>query len=595
MGAIDPIAFLRSIPPFDRVPQPLFDEAARHVEVGFFAAGTPLVRAGGGPLRHLYVVRSGAVRLEREGQTLQVLEHGETFGYTSLITGKATLDVIVEEDLLAYRLPGADFERLLSDAQFAGHFAVGLAERLRVSLESSPVATFQADLSQQVGELVPRLPVWVEEDATVVHAARVMRAERISSVLVRTDPPGIVTDRDFRTRVLAEGLGPDTPLRRIASRPIRSVPAETPVFEAWKAFFEAGVHHLGVVREGAIEGVLTSNDLLRCSTPGPVPVLRSVERLAGRESLPGYGKRVAEMTSALLAGGLGTNTIAGFVARLGDALVRRILQWAEADLGPPPAPYAWLVFGSEGRMEQTLLTDQDNALAYGDAGAERREWYQALAERVNADLEAAGLPRCTGGRMARVWHHTASEWVHEITRCIDERPKAAAIFFDYRRVGGGLDLAPLDGALRRAADLRLFVRHLAKAALDFAPPRTLLLRDSSQVDLKTHGISPVVCLARCYAVEVRSPARNTIERLDAALAAGLMGENVHAQVTEAYRFLLGLRLRAQLRMVHEHRPVTSEVVLSELSPLERNRLKESFRAIRRWQEKAAYHYQTSLV
>jgi CBS domain-containing protein len=104
-----------------------------------------------------------------------------------------------------------------------------------------------------------------------------------------------------------------------------------------------------------------------------------------------------------------------------------------------------------------------------------------------------------------------------------------------------------------------------------------------------------VYLARCYAIEVGAAARNTLERLDAARAGGLMGENVHAEVTEAYRFLRGLLLRGQLRAISEHRPVGSELAFADLSPLERSRLKGSFRAIKAWQEKAAYHYQTALL
>ena len=119
---------------------------------------------------------------------------------------------------------------------------------------------------------------------------------------------------------------------------------------------------------------------------------------------------MAEMVSALLAARLDPVMIAGLVARLNDALLRPILRWAEADLGPAPAPWAWVALGSEGRMEQTLLTDQDNALVFADEGAGARAWYQAFAERVNDDLEAAGFPRCPGGYMARNWLGTMAEW-----------------------------------------------------------------------------------------------------------------------------------------------------------------------------------------
>jgi CBS domain-containing protein len=600
VAAIDPVAYLRATAPFDGLPPALFAEVERSVDVSYHPAGSRLVAAGRAPLEHLWVIRKGAVRLERDGKTIQVLEEGETFGYTSLITGKATLDVVVEEELVAYRLPGETFRRLLSDAAFARHFAGGLADRLRSSLEHTPVpTTFRTDVSMEVANLVKRPPVWVDPTSTVGEAARVMRDERISSVLVRGEPPGIVTDRDFRNRVLADGFGPDVVVERVTTRPLRTVPATAPVYVAWQQLLDAGVHHLPIERDGALAGVLTSGDLLRHSASGPVAVLRSVERLGGRESLPGYGRKVADMAGALLAGGLDPKVISGFVARLNDALLHRLLRWAEADLGPPPAPYAWIAFGSEGRMEQTLLTDQDNALVYADEGAGAREWYQAFAERVNADLVAAGFPECHGGYMAKRWHSTLSEWTQRFRAWIDApSPKAlleASIFFDFRRVAGALDLAPLEAALGDAPRKPVFLRFLAKTAMEFKPPPILLLRlrgESSTVDLKLHGISPIVFLARCYGLEAGTRARSTLDRLDAALAARLLDEPVHARTVEAYRFLLGLRLRLQLRAIGEGRPPSNKVALSELNAVERSRLKDSLRAVKGWQEAGTFHFKT---
>src|SRR5512138_493662 len=387
---------MRSIQPFRTLPQPLFDEMAGSLEVAFLPGGTRIAQAGGTPLQHLYVIRKGAVRIDRHGRNLQVLEEGEIFGYTSLLAHEATLDVVAEEDVLAYRLPAAVFERLLSHGPFAAHFAVGLSERLKASLADAPPSAFQPDLGVPVERLLRRSPVWVAASATVGEAARVMGERRISSVLVRADPPGIVTDRDLRTRVLAAGLGPSVPVAQVMSRPLRTAPAEMPLYDAWSILLEAGLHHLPIARDGEIVGVLTSTDVLRSTSQGPVAVLRGIERLASRRSLPGYAARVTEMASSLLAGGLDATVIAGLVARLNDALLGPILRWAEQDLGPPPAPYAWIAFGSEGRMEQTLLTDQDNALVFADEGAARADWYRALAERVNEDLEAAGFPACPG-------------------------------------------------------------------------------------------------------------------------------------------------------------------------------------------------------
>jgi len=598
MAALDPVAFVRATPPFDSLPPELFDGASKSLEVIYYPTGTKLVSVGEKPLEHLYVIRKGAVRLERGGQTIQVLEEGETFGYTSLITGKATLDGFVEEDLLAYRIPGEEFRRLLSDARFASHFAAGLATRLESSLEQSPVATFRVDLAAPVETLVRRPAVWVEADATVGDAARLMTEEGVSSVLVRGDPAGIVTDRDFRGRVLAQGLGPSTPVERVLSRPLKRVEGAMPVHEAWAVLLEANVHHLPVLQDGQIIGVLTDTDLLKHTSQGPVAVLRLVEKLPGRESLPGYSRKVTEMVASLLSGGLRPVVIAGFVAQLNDALMKRILLWAEQDLGKPPAPYAWLALGSEGRQEQTLLTDQDNALVFADEGASSREYYVALADRANTDLAAAGFPKCPGGYMARNYSGTLTEWRDRFAAWVGD-PTAqgvleAAIFFDFRRVAGTLSLDPLQEVLDGIPKREPFIRGLVRQALDFRPPPLLVMRlrgGATELDLKRQGIAPVVFLARCYALAVGSHARNTLDRLQAATRAGLMGPDASATVMEAYRFLLGLRLRLQLKMLSEGKTPTNVVSLSQLSVIERSRLKDSLRAIAAWQDKAAYRYQ----
>ena len=596
VAALDPVAYVRRIPPFDLLPEALFLDAARSMEIALFEAGERLVAAGGEPLGNLYVIRKGSVRLERDGHVLQVLEEGEVFGYTSLISKRASLDVVVEDELLAYCLPAAEFERLLSDARFAAHFAVGLADRLQASLAPSRVARFEPDVGVSIEQLVRRPAVWARADATIAEVARVMRDEHVSSVLLRGVPPAIVTDRDLRNRVLAEELGPEITATRICSRPLRTVAAGTPVYEAWRTFLDAGVNHLPVVRDDEIIGVLTSTDLLKHSARGPMAVLRRFERLASRDRLPEYGRAVAEMAAMLLEARLGVTVIAGFVAQLNGTLVRRLLDLAEADLGRPPAPYAWLAFGSEGRREQTFPTDQDNALVYADGGP--AGWFQGLAERVNADLEAAGFPPCPEGRMARSWNGPLAGWVREIDQCIDERPLRAGILLDLRHVGGTLDIAALDAALSRAPRRRLFVRTLAKQALALEPPMDLLLRlrrGSSRVDVKRQGTLPIVLLARCFALDAGSRARGTLERLDDAMRAGLLSERTHAAVTEAFRFLLGLRLGVQLRAIAAGTAAADHVLLSELAGIERSRLKDAFRAIRRWQKSASRRYEPDLV
>jgi len=326
-------------------------------------------------------------------------------------------------------------------------------------------------------------------------------------------------------------------------------------------------------------------------------VLRSVERLAGREHLPGYAARVGEMAAALVSARLDATVVAGFVARLNDVLLRRIARWAERDLGAAPAPWAWLALGSEGRMEQTLLTDQDNALVFADVGAPHRAWFQSFAERINDDLEAAGFPRCSGGYMARNWSGTLSEWIRHFDDWSEApQPRAlldAAIFFDYRRVEGPLDLSPLDAAVEGFVSRPLFLRLLARQALEFKPPPSFLLRlrgDAPTVDLKVHAVAPIVHLARCYGIEARATGRGTLERLEAAARAGIADPAVVEAVSDAFRFVLGLRLRLQLRRIAEGRPLEDGGRGAHFSAVERGHLKGALRAIRLFQERAIFHY-----
>jgi CBS domain-containing protein len=603
MASLDPVAFVRGTPPFDGLPPFAFDDAAKALEIVFLPVNTRILQRGGAPSEHLYVIRKGAVRLERDGQTVQLLEEGEIFGFTSLISGEATLDVTVEEDLLAYRLPRAQFESCLAHAPFAGHFASGLAERLRNSLERSQVAGFQPDLAVPVSSLLRGPAVRISPGATVGEAARVMADASVSSVIVDSEPPGILTDRDFRRRVLAAGRGPETPVLEVYSAPLQTVTAETPVYEAWRILLDSGVHHLPVKRGADIIGVLSATDLLKCTAAGPVAVMKRVERLSGRDALPGYSAKLTEMAAALFAGGLEPTVIGGFVARLNDTLLGRILKLAESDLGPPPTPYAWLAYGSEGRREQLLLTDQDNALVWGDDTAEARQYFTELARLVITDLVTAGFPRCPGGYMATNWNGPLAEWEDRFHTWLDApTPKAlleASIFFDFRAAQGALRVDSLEQIVQRARSARVFLAAMAKSALTFHPPVGLLLRlrgESSTIDMKLKGISPIVFLARVYGLETGARSSNTLERLAEAVRSGRINKDTCDTLGEAYRFLLRLRLREQIRMLSEGRPAVNMnmISLSDLSSLERSRLRDTFRAIEDWQERASFHYRTDL-
>jgi CBS domain-containing protein len=216
---------------------------------------------------------------------------------------------------------------------------------------------------------------------------------------------------------------------------------------------------------------------------------------------------------------------------------------------------------------------------------------------VNQDLEAAGFPPCPGGYMARRLNAPVAEWTARLAALVDAPSLPAlleaAVLLDARKVGGPLDLAPLDGALLAAGRNVPFVRFLARAALEFKPPGPMRLRlrgEGSTVDLKAHGLGPLAFLGRCYGLEAGVAERGTVARLAGAARAGLLEEHVAQAAASALRVLLGLRLSVQLRRAAAGEPASSEVALAELSAVERSWLKDSLRAVTSLRERAARHF-----
>ena len=588
--------FLRSQAPFDRLGPAELERLERALEIVFVPAGTRILERGGRPADHLFLVRSGTVRLERDDGLELPVEEGELFGYRSLLTGEAsTLDAWAETDVLCYRFPAVVARPLLEHPAASARLAGGLADRLRAAAPAR-ATRFAPDpgLAMPVGALVARAPLMCEPGTPVEEAARAMREAGASSVLVAGGPAdgelGILTDRDLRNRVVAESRPAATPIEDVASRPALTLPAATPLLEAVLFMLERNVHHLPVTEDGRVVGVVTDTDVLRRQAHSPLYMLRSVERAADRGALAGYSAELSGVVRHLVDSGVDATAVGQVVSALNDTLVRTLLRLAEQRLGPAPVPYAWVVLGSEGRLEQTLLTDQDNALVFaGDdpVPPETAGWFARLAEDVVGGLLQAGFPPCPGGYMATRWHHPLGWWTARFEDWIARpEPQAlleAAIFFDFRKVAGGLDLEPLERVLDGASGADLFLARLAASAASYRPPvgsfRRIVTKDGA-VDLKKGGVGPVVALARVYGLAAGSRARPTLARLEAAVAEGTLSREGGDNLAEAFRYVVSLRLAAQLDELADGRPPDNDVELDSLAPLERHHLKDALVAIR---------------
>ncbi|MDX2472810.1 MAG: putative nucleotidyltransferase substrate binding domain-containing protein, partial [Candidatus Krumholzibacteria bacterium] len=275
---------------------------------------------------------------------------------------------------------------------------------------------------------------------------------------------------------------------------------------------------------------------------------------------------------------------------------------AEKSLGPAPCSYAWLVFGSEGRMEQALITDQDNALVYEVGGPENAAYFAELARVVVDHLLTAGFPPCPGGYMATNWCKPLDEWLDLmsswVTSPTPESLMMVGIFFDFRAVAGSLSVEPMEQVILKAADNQIFMAHVARQGLGFRPPLNMFRRiqaDDGMVDLKKGGIAPIVASGRVFGIKAGTRARPTRKRFEAAIGAGLISEDLGSTVIETYRFLLQLRLHEQLAVLRGGGEPDNRVFLKGLSSLEHRHLKDAFGVIRELQERVGTAFQVSLL
>ncbi|WP_038056190.1 DUF294 nucleotidyltransferase-like domain-containing protein [Thermus amyloliquefaciens] len=577
----------RNTPPLSTLPEREREALLREALEEVYPPGSLLLEQGGAPAQNLYLLLEGQVALLDGEEEVGTLEAGEFFGFPSLLSGEPpSLSVVAKTPIRVLAFPKEAFQRLLAYPEAARFFGQGLVERVRLRVAPEP------SLFAPVRNLVHRPPAFIPPSATVEEAARRMRQEGISSLLVEGEPLGILTDRDLRNRLLAEGRPPSTPVGAVMTTPLFSLPADTPIYEALAAMVERGIHHLPLTEGDRVVGVVTHTDLLLSRAQSPLLLLRRIERL----ELERYSLEVASLVEALFQRGLGGVEIGRVVASLNDALIRRLVREAETTQGPPPMAYAFLVFGSEGRREQALLTDQDNALVLEGDGHEA--YFQALAEHVVGGLLRAGIPECKGGYMATRWRKPLGEWQDTFRRWM-EAPEPQAlletqIFFDLRKAAGSLSLRPLEETILEGSRKGVFLYHLAQASLAFRPPLGLFGRVRTEegfVDLKRHAIAPIVALARLYALMAGSLAKGTVERLKVAAEGGTLSLEGAERLEEAFRFFFSLRLKHQLKALEQGGEVSNRVLWSSLSPGERRKALEGFRAIAEMQESTANRFQ----
>ena len=457
--------------------------------------------------------------------------------------------------------------------------------------------------------LLRRAPVGALPEVTVREALRRMVAERVGSVVVidgqAARPLGVLTQRDVIERVVLPGGDLEEAVVGVMTGGVVSLPLTASAHQARLSLARHDLRHLVVVdADGAFVGVVSRGDLYASRSLDGEDLVEAIHAAANIDALAAAARRIREAAGRMVEEGASAGHVCEWIAILNDLVVLSAVDLAEAEFDLPLVPWCWLAFGSEGRLEQTLDTDQDNGLVFvpeTEADTEAlRQRFLPFARRVNALLDACGFPLCKGEVMAGNprWCLSMTEWRSQFAGWISSATPDdllnATIFFDFRAVAGDVGLA---ASLQRwllasTGDNDLFLRFMAGNALRGGPPlgriRDFVVdRDSGLLDLKRDGSRIFVDAARILALALGVFDTATVGRLQAAGSQlGWPRREVDACV-EAFDFIQQLRLRGQ----QDKAGPPNRIAPAALNELERAFLKESFRQARKLQHRLQLRYQ----
>lgn len=454
------------------------------------------------------------------------------------------------------------------------------------------------------------LPVW--------QAAQLMAKERVSCLFITGNSghiDGFVTDIVLRDRVIAQRADLDKAVVYFMDRKIQKISSEAYVYEALLMMFRTKSRYLLICEEDHYTGFLSRNKLLGEQAESPLVFIQSVKSARSVQSLKTKWAKAPHIVHQLISRGINAEIVNQVITSIADTIAQNIIEEVLQEKGPAPARFVFMVLGSEGRKEQTLKTDQDNAIIYEDTEADKRHdvrnWFLDFASEVSDKLNAVGFHYCSGGFMASnpTWTHSLSHWKDNYRKWMEEALPETAIkfstFFDCRLLFGDRQLMMalreyMDEALQQP--LEKFFVYLTKNALQYTPPiaffrpfKTIIVNEKEVFDSKKI-MSCVVDLVRVYALRNRVFKQNTGERLMVLRDMGVFSDLQYKELSESYYFLMALRLRHQAgQLLVEGGEASNYIEIKNLSKIEVVSLKTIFKSIEAFQTGIRIKFTNSLL
>jgi CBS domain-containing protein len=586
--------------PFDDLSEDLRAHIApnlRGVEVG---ADETLLHKDD-PLDGLYVIESGGFDMQAGAHDLVAHRGpGEIMGERGLLRdGTAQLNVHATEPSRVILVPKAHFDTIIERCDtIARWFA---RARPTDPDETGPYATGLTAL--QVSDLMAKKPITCAPGATISDVARLMRKHGISSVVVMEADSlaGIITVRDLSNKVLAEGLDGSIKVSEVMTSDPVTIAPDRLGLDALMTLAELGVNHLPVAKGGRVVGMIGRTDLFRQQAATASHMVADIASARSARDMAHVMERVPGLLAQLVQAGVKPGSITRRITDITDAITRRLLTLAEERLGPPPVPYLWAACGSQGRREQTGVSDQDNCLIFDDTFRpdDHDAYFAEMARLVSDGLDACGFYYCPGDMMATNprWRQPRAVWREYFERWIaqpdNEAQMLASVMFDLRPIAGEFELFENleQEVLAKAKKNSIFVAYMISNSLKHTVPlgffRGLTLIRSGEnrntIDLKASGVIPVVDLGRIYALLGSLTASGTRDRIEAARDANVISASGAHDLLDAYDLIAETRLRHQAGQVARGEAPDNFMNPAEMSDLERNHLRDAFMVVKTMQ------------
>ncbi|GFE62930.1 DUF294 nucleotidyltransferase-like domain-containing protein [Litoreibacter roseus] len=590
--------FLANLHPYSALSEAAQDDMLAHVRLMDLAAGETVYKLGE-PLTGIYVIVSGTVAIT-DINNVQVsrLETGNTFGERGFLKdGSAATTAKTEDPTRLMCIPGAYFSQLLDQHPPIKRFfnRSGQAED-RVQGHKSDLATMR------IADLMASDPITCSGSTTILEAAQMMRDNRISSLCVMEGDAltGIVTVRDLTNKALAEALPSDTPVSQVMTAGPKTLPPTAIGSDVLHLMMEHAWGHLPIVDAGRLVGIVTQTDLTRHQAATSAGVIAAAAHAENAQDLARITARIPRLLVHLVASGNRHDIVTRLITDVADVVTRRLLALAEAKFGPPPVPYVWLACGSQGRQEQTGVSDQDNCLMIDDSvDASDLGYFEDFATFVSDGLHACGYVYCPGDMMATnprwrqpvaVWRDYFKSWIASPSK---EAQMLASVMFDLRPIGGRAEL--FEGVqtetLAAASKNSIFTSHMASNATTHGTPLGLLrgfvtIRSGEHrntIDMKHNGVVPVVDLGRMYALQGKLQVVNTRARLEAAMSAGIVSPGGGRDLLDAYDLIAQSRLEHQAKSIKAGAAPDNFLPPAALSDFERSHLRDAFVVVKTMQ------------